>query len=571
MGGELRAESAPGEGSRFIVEIPVEMADSAEETLAPVLTGVGIGVVDPNAMVRASVKETLDALGARTVVAPSMEAFGALLGSDPDVSMVLVDFAHEPQHLREVAGRIRELCGSAHLVLLSTMSDRADALAHVGTGFDDVLLKPIRYRRLMDAVAPVALGVTEAEPPTDIFAQSSVGDGVPEGSGSVRGGRVLLVEDEPVNRLVAGQMIQKLGHDVTIVGNGQEAVELLERVGSDGFDIVFMDCQTPVLDGFQATAQIRARESNGGPRAKIVALTASALQGDREKCIAAGMDDYLSKPVRIGDVEEMLVRWLPKDDEQSTLGGAQAPSQETGSDHADLPSASDPPGVSHAPVARPPSIEQAPSPPSAPLRVRAGVAASGAPTTPGYAMPPGTGGTATRVRVRAGTAAQVSQGPTTHSVRERSAGVGATAPGARPRMESRTAPAQSHPPTSDLPVFDEAAALDILGGDWDLFWTISRLFIDGWADAEARLEIAVSTGDLDALERTAHFLKGGSGNVGAARIRYLSAALEKRASEGGVSDARARVEELRQAMADYRGEIERARQHKERDESAAGA
>ena len=120
--------------------------------------------------------------------------------------------------------------------------------------------------------------------------------------------RVLLAEDNPINQKVALEMLKKLGCRADVVGNGLEAVEAVRRIA---YDIVLMDCSMPELDGFGATAAIRAEEMNGR-HCVIVAMTASALDGDRERCLASGMDDYLSKPVRPHELREKLQEWVRK-------------------------------------------------------------------------------------------------------------------------------------------------------------------------------------------------------------------------------------------------------------------
>ena len=119
--------------------------------------------------------------------------------------------------------------------------------------------------------------------------------------------RLLVVEDNLVNQRLALRLLEKLGHRVELAGNGLEAVRL---AGAVAYDAIFMDCQMPELDGFEATRRIRAAEAPGR-RVPIVAMTANALQGDRERCLEAGMDDYLTKPVRPGELAAVLARWLP--------------------------------------------------------------------------------------------------------------------------------------------------------------------------------------------------------------------------------------------------------------------
>jgi two-component system sensor histidine kinase/response regulator len=120
--------------------------------------------------------------------------------------------------------------------------------------------------------------------------------------------RILVAEDNPVNRLVAVKTLKKAGHSVEVVVNGQEAVEILDR---ETFDLVLMDVQMPVMDGFEATALIREKEKRGNRRQPIVAMTAHAMKGDRERCLAAGMDEYVSKPLCVEEIFDVIARLVP--------------------------------------------------------------------------------------------------------------------------------------------------------------------------------------------------------------------------------------------------------------------
>jgi two-component system sensor histidine kinase/response regulator len=117
---------------------------------------------------------------------------------------------------------------------------------------------------------------------------------------------VLLAEDNRVNQKLALYLLEHLGHSVSVVGDGVEAVAAF---GSRPFDLVLMDVQMPEMNGYEATQRIRAREKTGAARTPVIALTANAMKGDRELCLAAGMDDYLSKPIRKDDLEAVIARW----------------------------------------------------------------------------------------------------------------------------------------------------------------------------------------------------------------------------------------------------------------------
>ncbi len=155
---------------------------------------------------------------------------------------------------------------------------------------------------LQTAPGPVAMPGTPA--PGAAGGASSTSAPTP-----VRRMRILLAEDNPVNQRVAVRMLDKLGHRVDAVGNGLEAVEALGRLP---YDIVLMDCQMPECDGYQATGLIRQREEHGTGRTVIVALTANAMEGDRQRCLDAGMDDYLPKPLRFDDLRAVLEKYAAR-------------------------------------------------------------------------------------------------------------------------------------------------------------------------------------------------------------------------------------------------------------------
>jgi CheY-like chemotaxis protein len=153
--------------------------------------------------------------------------------------------------------------------------------------------------------------------------EADAGDAARVGNGAGRVGderhrgdiRVLVAEDNPVNRVVARSMIEKLGFRVDVVEDGRQAVD---AVGKDSYDIVFMDCQMPVMDGYEATQAIRSLEGDER-HTSIVAMTAHAVQGDRDVCLEAGMDDYIPKPVKLIVLEEIFARWVRGVTEKTTI------------------------------------------------------------------------------------------------------------------------------------------------------------------------------------------------------------------------------------------------------------
>jgi CheY-like chemotaxis protein/HPt (histidine-containing phosphotransfer) domain-containing protein len=184
-----------------------------------------------------------------------------------------------------------------------------DRDAHRGAadplGFVAWLQKPVRQSTLRTCLRNYRQGYVAAPAPEGMKALTT----------SALGGRVLLVEDNPVNREVAMGLLELLGCHVDSAEDGRQALEVS---ATSAYDLIFMDCQMPIMDGFTATARIRERErQTQAARTPIIALTANAMDGDRDRCLAAGMDDYLSKPFSQDQMREMLSRWLSQTDHSS--------------------------------------------------------------------------------------------------------------------------------------------------------------------------------------------------------------------------------------------------------------
>jgi CheY-like chemotaxis protein len=164
-------------------------------------------------------------------------------------------------------------------------------------------MKPILQSELREAIARV-LGTRAQEGATPLVTRYSLGV-VRHPSANLR---ILLAEDNAVNQLLATRLLVKRGHRVTVVANGREALEALEK---DTFDLALMDVQMPELNGFEATAVIREKEKTSGNHLTVIAMTAHAMAGDRERCLKAGMDDYIAKPIRTQELTELLGRHSP--------------------------------------------------------------------------------------------------------------------------------------------------------------------------------------------------------------------------------------------------------------------
>jgi CheY-like chemotaxis protein len=205
----------------------------------------------------------------------------------------------------DVARAVRAEAGSRDLpmILLTSWLEPSLNAASLEAGISACLPKPVRPRRLLEALGDVLEPTTGASRRDE----RAVAPGAPPAAPSGQG-RVLAADDNAVNKKLITRLLEKAGYVADAVDNGREAVEAVARVD---YDAVLMDCQMPVMDGFEATSVIRAAESGRSRRVPIIALTASAMESDRERCLAAGMDDYLTKPIKPPDLADALARWIP--------------------------------------------------------------------------------------------------------------------------------------------------------------------------------------------------------------------------------------------------------------------
>jgi CheY-like chemotaxis protein len=307
MGGELGVESAPGSGSRFWFTVPVERAETLAEPAPSVdFAGTRALVVDDNETNRTILVTQLASWGMEADAAAGPdEALERLSGAAAEgrpYGLALLDF-QMPGTMDggalAAAIRSRPAISATRLILLTSMGHVASAEElHV----DGALTKPVNQSQLHDEIATV-LARTSGEGSTPPLATAEP-DRLSTRIGA--GAHVLVAEDNAVNRLLAVRLLERLGCRVDVATNGAEAVDM--SAASD-YDAIFMDCQMPVLDGYEATGRIREREA-ADDHVRIVAMTANTMEGDRERCLAAGMDDYLPKPLRVEDLEIALGRAL---------------------------------------------------------------------------------------------------------------------------------------------------------------------------------------------------------------------------------------------------------------------
>ena len=301
MGGEIGVESTAGQGSTFWFSLPLEKSEGVVTPLATpleTLHGVRALIVDDSETNRRIIRHNLDAWRMTSAeAATAEEALERLRGESFDVAIVDMIMPHIDG--LELSRRIKSdpAIAATHVILLTSMAGRVEKSRLESAGVDFCLTRPVKQSALFDAIA-FALANKRAVP-------RSV---APVTQPSVReNAHVLVAEDNPVNQRVAVRQLQRFGIEPQIVSNGSEAVDAL---ATRDYDLVFMDCQMPEMDGYEATAAVRAREGTAR-HTPIVAMTANALEGDRDRCIRAGMDDYLAKPVLESDLARVLARWLP--------------------------------------------------------------------------------------------------------------------------------------------------------------------------------------------------------------------------------------------------------------------
>ncbi len=315
MGGKIWVESEVGRGSQFHFTARVGIADKKAievGTIAPpeILRAVRVLVVDDNRTNRRILEGMLVRWEMKASSAQDGEEALTKLseaqGAGESFALILMDMHMPKMDGFELIERIRQgsVSSTATIMMLTSAGHRGDAARCHELGVAAYLLKPIRQSELREAIARV-LGAQKQKGAIPLITRYSLHD-AREPSSSLR---VLLAEDNPVNQRLASRLLEKRGHSVMVAGNGLEALEALEK---ERFDLVFMDLQMPVMDGFEATTAIRKRQGAGGIHLPVVALTAHAMKGDREKCLAGGMDGYLSKPIRPQELDEVLQKYLAR-------------------------------------------------------------------------------------------------------------------------------------------------------------------------------------------------------------------------------------------------------------------
>ncbi len=303
MGGEIGVQSEKGTGSRFwfTARFRESGASSRPARHQSDLAGTAVAIVDDNRTNRTIVERYVKSWGMRPQsyegARQALREMRRAAQSDAPFEVAIVDMMMPDMDGASLVAEIRnDRLLKDVVVILLTSAGRSEVAV---PGVDAEMVKPVRPSQLFDMLH-------------ERMAQRSSttrGADTPESQNAHAGGqwaRVLVVEDNAANLKVAVRMVERLGYRADVAGTGAEAVALL---GQADYDAVLMDCQMPEMDGYEATRRIRADERRGR-RVPIIAMTAAALSGDRERCLAAGMDDYISKPVKLHVVAAVLERWL---------------------------------------------------------------------------------------------------------------------------------------------------------------------------------------------------------------------------------------------------------------------
>ena len=324
MNGEIGVESVLDQGTKFWFTVNFQKQPLILSEVTPLarLEGVRICCVDDNATNRELLLQHTKSWGMDALIVETpIEALqqlrqAASIGKPFDIA--ILDMEMPEMDGSQLAKTITAdaTIGSIPLVLLTSLGRRGDSKVAKDAGFKAYLTKPLRKAQLHDCLLMV-LGLNAGEPSRS-FSPSLVTKYTLTEMRRRTCARILVAEDHMVNQQLAVMMLEKLGYRADVVANGKEVIDAISRIS---YDLILMDCQMPEMDGYTA-AQIIRQSDEDTQQIPIIAMTANAMSGDREKCLAAGMSDYLTKPVNLQQLQEVLQQWLPSSKELDQSGNA---------------------------------------------------------------------------------------------------------------------------------------------------------------------------------------------------------------------------------------------------------